>query len=186
MLDLESAASEVELLEALKQLTVKLFKDLCWEKLLKLSGNKAELISCLLLYWAHSFADDSDGEHSAAPSGSSAVAGLLGCCEIPSFRQIRTWNKDLSCLCNFSFRQLCKHLVKSKDKTFDKKGMKAYKSLKVYKYFKDGFVRNVWSNSHKDTVSGCKSTLFLLTEGKNYLHSVCHFQERWHCGDYRV
>ena len=151
MLDLESAASEVELLEALKQLTVKLFKDLCWEKSLKLSGNKAELISRLLLYWAHSFADDSDGEHSAAPSGSSAVAGLLGCCEIPTFQQIRTWNKDLSCLCNFSLRQLCKHLVKSKDKTFDKKGMKAYKSLKAYNYFKDGFVRNVWSNSHKDS-----------------------------------
>ena len=29
--------------------------------------------------------------------------------------------------------------------------MKAYKYLKAYKYFKDGFVRNVWSNSHKET-----------------------------------
>ena len=29
--------------------------------------------------------------------------------------------------------------------------MKAYKSLKERKYFKDGFVRNVWSNSHKET-----------------------------------
>ena len=36
MLNLESAASEVELLEALKQLTVKLLKDLCREKSLKL------------------------------------------------------------------------------------------------------------------------------------------------------
>ena len=36
ILHLESAASEVELLEALKQLTVKLLKDLCREKSLKL------------------------------------------------------------------------------------------------------------------------------------------------------
>ena len=151
MLDLESAASEVELLEALKQLMVKLLKDLCWEKSLKFSGNKAEVIGRLLSYWAHSFADDSDEEHSAAPSGSSAVAELSGCCEMPSFRQIRTWNKDLSYLRNFSFRQLYEYLVNSKDKTFDKKSMKAYKSLKTCKYFKDGFVRNVWSNSHKET-----------------------------------
>ena len=85
-------------------------------------------------------ADDSDGEHSATPSGSSAVAGSAGCCEMPSFRQIRAWNKDLSRLCNFSFRQLYEYLVNNKDKTFDKKSMKAYKSLKVYKYFKDSFV----------------------------------------------
>ena len=134
MLDLESAASEVELLEALKQLMVKLLKDLCQENLLKLSGNKAELIGCLLSYWAHSFADDSDGKHSAAPSGSSAVAGSSGCCEMPSFRQIRTWNKDLSYLRNFSFGQLDQYLVNSKDKTFHKKSMKAYKSPKVYKF----------------------------------------------------
>ena len=61
MLDLESAANEVELLKALKQLTVKLLKDLCREKSLKLSGNKAKLIGRLLSYWAHSFADDSNG-----------------------------------------------------------------------------------------------------------------------------
>ena len=151
MLDLESAASEVEMLEALKQLTVKLLKDLCREKSLKLSGNKAELIGRLLSYWARSFADDSDGEHSATSSGSSAVAGSAGCCEMPSFRQIRAWNKDLSCLRNFSFRQLYEYLVNNKDKTYDKKSMKAYKSLKAYKYFKDSFVRNVWSNSHKET-----------------------------------
>ena len=54
MLDLESAASEVEMLEVLKQLTVKLLKDLCQEKSLKLSGNKAELIGRLLSYWTRS------------------------------------------------------------------------------------------------------------------------------------
>ena len=55
ILDLESAASKLELLEAFKQLTVKWLKELCREKLLKLLGNKAELIACLLTYWARSF-----------------------------------------------------------------------------------------------------------------------------------
>ena len=85
MLHLESTASEVELLETFKQLMVKLLKDLCREKSLKLSGNKAELIDRLLSHWAHSFADDSDGEQSAGPSGSSTMAGSSGCGEMPSF-----------------------------------------------------------------------------------------------------
>ena len=96
MLDLESSASEVELLEGLKQPTVKLLKVLCREKLLKLSGNKGELIGCFLLYWARS----------AAAFGSSTVVGSSGCCELPSFREILAWNKDLSCLRHFSFWQL--------------------------------------------------------------------------------
>ena len=172
MLDLESAASEVEVLEVLKQLTVKLLKDLCREKSLKLSGNKAELIGHLLSYWACSFADDSDGEHSATSSGSSAVAGSAGCCEMPSFRQIRAWNKDLSCLRHFSFRQLYEYLVNNKDKTYDKKSMKAYKSLKVYKYFKDSFVRNVWSNSHKETqLVAVRAHCFSSLKAK--LHTRC-------------
>ena len=49
MLNLESAAGEEQLLEALKQLTVKLLKELCQEKLLKLLGNKDELTGRLLL-----------------------------------------------------------------------------------------------------------------------------------------
>ena len=88
MLDLESAASEEQFLEVLKQLTVKLLNELCQEKSLKLSGNKTKLIGRLLTYWAHCFADASDGEDSAVPSGSSPMAGSLGCSGLPSFRQI--------------------------------------------------------------------------------------------------
>ena len=117
MLDLESAASEEEVLEALKQLTVKLLKDLCWEKSLKLSGNKAQLIGHLLLDWAHSFADDSDGKHSAMSSGSSAVAGSSGCCEMPSFQQIRAWNKDLL-VCAISFQATLRIPRKQQRQTF--------------------------------------------------------------------
>ena len=36
------------------------------------------------------------------------------------------------------------YLVYSRDKTFDMHSLKAFKSLKAYKYFYDGFVRNVW------------------------------------------
>jgi len=35
--------------------------------------------------------------------------------------------------------------VNSKEKTFDEEGMKAYKSLKAYKYFADSYIRNVWA-----------------------------------------
>ena len=59
--------------------------------------------------------------------------------------------QDLSCLRDFTFRQLYDYLVNSKDKSFDRKSLDAYKSLKVFKYFSDGFVQNVWSHNHKET-----------------------------------
>ena len=36
------------------------------------------------------------------------------------------------------------YLVYGRDKTFDMQSMKAFRSLKAYKFFFDGFVRNVW------------------------------------------
>lgn len=36
------------------------------------------------------------------------------------------------------------YLVYSRDKSFDMQSLKAFKSLKAYKYFYDGFVKNVW------------------------------------------
>ena len=35
------------------------------------------------------------------------------------------------------------YLVESKDKTFDMESLKAFKSLKAYRYFADGFIQNV-------------------------------------------
>ena len=35
--------------------------------------------------------------------------------------------------------------MKSKEKTFDERGVAAYKSLKVYRYFADGYVQNLWA-----------------------------------------
>ena len=36
------------------------------------------------------------------------------------------------------------YLVYGQDKSFDMQSLKAFKSLKAYKYFFDGYVRNVW------------------------------------------
>ena len=44
------------------------------------------------------------------------------------------------------------YLVNSTDSTFDKESMKAFKSLKAYKYFSDGLVSNVWAHHLEDEV----------------------------------
>lgn len=36
------------------------------------------------------------------------------------------------------------YLVYGRDKSFDMQSLKAFKSLKAYKYFYDGYVKNVW------------------------------------------
>ena len=36
------------------------------------------------------------------------------------------------------------YLVYGKDKSFDMQSLMAFKSLKAYKFFYDGFVKNVW------------------------------------------
>lgn len=35
--------------------------------------------------------------------------------------------------------------LESKDNTFDQGSMRAFKSLKAFKYFADGYVQNVWA-----------------------------------------
>ena len=37
------------------------------------------------------------------------------------------------------------YLVESKDNTFDHGSMRAFKSLKAFRYFADGYVQNVWA-----------------------------------------
>ena len=65
--------------------------------------------------------------------------------ELPSFCSITSWTKNLSgVLVEFTFMNLLIYLVYGRDKTFDMQSMKAFRSLKAYKFFFDGFVRNVW------------------------------------------
>lgn len=61
---------------------------------------------------------------------SSTVAESLGYGEMPSFGQIGTWNKDLSCLQNFAFTELYEYQsCQQQGQSFDKKTLNACKSI---------------------------------------------------------
>ena len=52
------------------------------------------------------------------------------------------WGKQLKDILNdFTFMNLLIYLVYGRDKSFD---MESLKALKAYKYFYDGYVKNVW------------------------------------------
>ena len=136
ILKLEQSASESELLDVLRALTVPKLKLLCKENATKTSGNKADIIGRLVTTWKA--ACDASPKTCGASAGSSF--------DLPAFNEIRSWTKDLSPLTHFTFMQLYHYLVNSKDKTFDKKSMEAFKSLKAYQYFSDGLVTNVWTH----------------------------------------
>ena len=65
---------------------------------------------------------------------------------LPPFSSVTAnLSKSLSgILKDFTFMNLLIYLVYSRDKTFDRHSLKAFKSLKTYKFFYDGFVKNVW------------------------------------------
>lgn len=65
--------------------------------------------------------------------------------ELPSFSSVTNWTKNLDgMLVEFTFMNLLIYLVYGREKTFDMQSMKAFRSLKAYKFFFDGYVRNVW------------------------------------------
>ena len=106
-------------------------------------GEQADLIGCLLTLWKRKGTDtDSDTLVGARDAGSgTATDSSVG--ELPVLAEIQKWKKDLSSLKDFTFMQLYHYLVNSRDKTFDKGAIKAFKSLKAYKYFSDHLVLNV-------------------------------------------
>ena len=59
------------------------------------------------------------------------------------FEQATNWSKTLKGLSDFTFMDLYTYLVSSHNITFDCESWKAFRSLKAYKYFADGLVRNV-------------------------------------------
>ena len=67
---------------------------------------------------------------------------------LPKFEEIELWIKSLESMKQFHFVNLYVNLVESRDKTFDKESLRAFKSLKGYKFFADGFVRNMWLYPH--------------------------------------
>lgn len=60
------------------------------------------------------------------------------------FESVKDWSKDINVLSDFTFMNLLIYLVYRKDKSFDMQALKSFKFLKAYKFFYDGFVKNVW------------------------------------------
>ena len=64
---------------------------------------------------------------------------------LPGFSTVTDWSKNRrGVLADFTFMNLLLYLVCGRDKTFDMQSMRAFKSLKAYRFFSDGFVSNVW------------------------------------------
>ena len=53
------------------------------------------------------------------------------------------WTRNLSDVPDFDIGILKNYLTDSRQKTFDKDSVRAYKSLKAYKYFDEGFVQKL-------------------------------------------
>ena len=68
---------------------------------------------------------------------------------LPSFDSVTEgWSKDFKAvLVEFHFMHLLTYLVYGRDKTFDMDSMRAFRSLKGYRFFVDGFVKNVWTHA---------------------------------------
>ena len=135
ILQLETSLDESELLSVLRALTVPELRLLCKENGTKTSGNKSAIIGRLITPWKEAC--------EVCPQVLRAVSDP--CSDLPDFEEIRSWTKDLSSLRDLTFVQLYNYLVSSKEKTFDKDSMNAFKSLKAYKYFADGLISNVWT-----------------------------------------
>ena len=64
---------------------------------------------------------------------------------LPSFSSVTEWSKKLGgVLTDYTFMNLLVYLVYGRDKSFDMQSLNAFKSLKAFKFFYDGFVKNVW------------------------------------------
>ena len=65
--------------------------------------------------------------------------------KLPPFKSVTDWQKDMrGVLMDFTFMNLLIYLVYGRDKSFDMHSLKAFKSLKAYKFHYNGFVKNVW------------------------------------------
>ena len=51
---------------------------------------------------------------------------------LPQFESVTEWAKDLSKITHFTFMDVYTYLIESKDKNFDMKSLRSFKSLKDY------------------------------------------------------
>ncbi|KAJ8315882.1 hypothetical protein KUTeg_006558 [Tegillarca granosa] len=96
------------------------------------------------------------------------------------------WSRSIRAIPEkFSLESIRQYLMESRDKTFDKDSVRAFKSLKAYKYFQAGYVQKISTCTAKD-LSVSDDDLFLAKaevlpsmERKVYKVNVCLSS----CGD---
>ena len=86
--------------------------------------------------------DDTNSDNTEISCMTSEVIQVLR--RLLPFESVKNWSKELNVLSDFTFMNLLIYLVYGKDKSFDMHALKSFKSLKAYKFFYDGFVKNVW------------------------------------------
>ena len=129
----------------LRKMTLKQLKLLAKNLSIKLIGStkKAEVIDRLLamarIVAIHGHSNlCNDGTANICISDEAKIV-------LKPFLSVTNWSKSHSgILKDFTFMNLLVYLVHSRDKTFDMYSLRAFKSLKAYKFFYDGFVKNVW------------------------------------------
>ena len=148
----ESQGADRKTIEkAVFKLKVKELKEVCRAFKIKISkANKAALCGRIISYWQTGLLRDDEvcsPTCSADPHLSvitpSTRESLKEIGKLSCFNG--DWKRDLSLLADFTFMDLFTYLIESKDNTFDQGSMRAFKSLKAFKYFADGYVQNVWA-----------------------------------------
>ena len=85
------------------------------------------------------------------------------------------WTKSLQCIPEkFCLESIRRYLIDSTEKTFDKDAVRAFKSLKAYKYFQEGYVQRIYTQrdaSTKLTIS--KAEVMASMERRVYQVFVC-------------
>ena len=127
---------------------------------MKTSEIKAEIIGRLITSWKKLCDGQTEcaGNEQQSATSSNDLQGTLKSPQtaksrnLPNFETIRQWTKDVSPIRGYWFMKLYQYLNNSTESAFDKESMRDFKSLKAYKYFADGLVRNVWAHHLEDRV----------------------------------
>ena len=171
----EESADRKELERTLFGFKVVDLKSLCKELHVKVgNATKGELVGRLLSRWQMGLFADAEDSDLAGPSAlTTEVQEQLA--NLPPFESVQNWTKDLSGLKDFTFMDAYPYLIEGKDKEFDHKSLRSFKSLKAYSYFSDGLVRNVWLSPVLNTkyiYARCQC-MASLTAKKVYAVHVC-------------
>jgi hypothetical protein len=73
---------------------------------------------------------------------------------------------------------LKRYLTESRNKTFGKEGIRAYKSLKACKYFEEGYVQRIRS-AQKHDVYFVKAEVMTSMARRIYTSYICMSKERY-------